>query len=71
MSALLLAAVGSTRRQTGVASAADLLVTVVLLGQLSQGWFDDTSTKTEDQVKGGLLLDVVVGESTAIFELLT
>merc|ERR1712169_131891 len=30
-----------------------------------------TTTETEDQVKGGLLLDVVVGESTAIFELLS
>merc|ERR1712093_530144 len=28
-----------------------------------------TTTETEDQVKGGLLLDVVVGESTAIFDL--
>merc|ERR1712093_889387 len=30
-----------------------------------------TTTETEGQVKGGLLLDVVVGESTAIFELLS
>jgi len=30
-----------------------------------------TSTKSEDQVKGRLLLDVVVGEGSAVFELLT
>jgi len=30
-----------------------------------------SSTKTEDQVQGGLLLDVVIGESTSIFQLLT
>ena len=29
-----------------------------------------TTTETEDQVEGGLLLDVVVGESAAILELL-
>merc|ERR1719491_1698571 len=30
-----------------------------------------TSTEPEDQVKGTFLLDVVVGQSTAIFELFT
>ena len=30
-----------------------------------------SSTKTENKVKGGLLLDVVVGKSTAILELLS
>ena len=30
-----------------------------------------TSTKTKDQVEGGLLLDVVVAEGTAIFQLLS
>jgi hypothetical protein len=29
-----------------------------------------TSTEPEDQVQGGLLLDVVVGQSTTVFELL-
>jgi hypothetical protein len=29
-----------------------------------------SSTKTEDQVQGGFLLDVVIGESTSIFQLL-
>ena len=30
-----------------------------------------SSTKTEDQVQGGLLLNVVIGESTSIFQLLS
>jgi hypothetical protein len=30
-----------------------------------------SSTKTEDQVQGGLLLDVVIGESASIFQLLS
>jgi hypothetical protein len=30
-----------------------------------------TSTETEDKVQGGLLLDVVVGQSTSILQLLT
>ena len=30
-----------------------------------------TTTESEDQVEGGLLLDVVVGEGSAILELLT
>jgi hypothetical protein len=29
-----------------------------------------TTTETEDEMEGGLLLDVVVGEGTAVFELL-
>ena len=30
-----------------------------------------TTTQTKDEVKGGLLLDVVVGQGTAVFELLS
>ena len=30
-----------------------------------------TTTETEDKMEGGLLLDVVVGEGAAVFELLT
>jgi hypothetical protein len=29
----------------------------------------DTSSESEDQVQGGFLLDVVVGETSAVFEL--
>ena len=31
----------------------------------------DTSSKSEDEMEGGLLLDVVVGEGAAVIELLT
>jgi len=42
-------------------------------GLASEGLHEDlhASAKSEDQVKGGLLLDVVVGQSAAILELLS
>lgn len=33
--------------------AADHLVTVVFLGQLSEGWLNDTTTQTQNQMQGG------------------
>ena len=71
MTALALTAVGGTRRETGVALAADLFVTVVLASKNLERGLDDTTTETEDKVKGGLLLDVVVREGAAVLELLT
>jgi hypothetical protein len=41
--------------KTYVALAADGLVAVVLGGKGLQGGLDDTTTETEDKVKGGLL----------------
>jgi hypothetical protein len=70
VSALALAAVGGTGRETGVALAADHLVAVELGGQSLERGLDDTTTQTEDQVQGGLLLDVVVAQGAAILELL-
>jgi hypothetical protein len=67
---LLLAAVGGTRRKTSIALAADHLLAVVLGGKSLQGRFNDTTTETEDKVKSGLLLDVVVRKSSAVFKLL-
>jgi predicted ABC-type sugar transport system permease subunit len=67
---LLLAAVSGTRRKTGIALAADHLLAVVLGGKSLQGGLNDTTTETEDKVKGGLLLDVVVRKSSAVFKLL-
>lgn len=40
---------------TYVALAADGLLAVVLGGKSLKGGLDDTTTQTEDQVKGGLL----------------
>ena len=70
VTALLLAAVGGARRETGVALAADHLVAVELAGQGLERGLNDTTTETENQVEGRLLLDVVVRESAAILELL-
>merc|ERR1719457_98501 len=69
-STFLLSAVGCTWVETSVAFAADHLVTVVLLGENSQRRLDDTSPQPEHQMEGGLLLDVVVGQGPAIFQLL-
>jgi hypothetical protein len=63
-------AVDGPRGQAGVALAADHLLAVVLGGKGLKGRLDDTTTETEDQVKSRLLLDVVVGKSTAVLELL-
>ena len=68
---LLLSAVGGTRRKTSIALAANLLITVVLPSQHSKRRLDGTTTKTKNQMEGGLLLDVVVGEGAAVLELLT
>ena len=70
MTALALTAVGGTGRETSVALAADLLVAVVLAGEHLERGLNDTTTQTEDEVEGRLLLDVVVGEGAAILELL-
>ena len=71
VSALLLAAVDGAGGKTGVALAADHLLTVVLAGEGLEGGLNDTTTEAEHKVEGGLLLDVVVRESAAILELLT
>lgn len=55
VSALLLAAVGCARWETGVALAANHLVAVELGSKGLEGWLDDTTTETEDQVESGLL----------------
>ena len=51
--------------------SADHLVAVVLLGEDTQRWLNDSSSETQHQVEGGLLLDVIVAQGSAIFQLLT
>jgi hypothetical protein len=70
VSALLLTAVGGARMQTSVALTANHFVAVVFLGQNTQRWFNDTTTKTENQMESRLLLDVVIAERATIFKLL-
>merc|ERR1712126_502906 len=71
VAALLLSAVGGARVHSGVALAADHLVAVIFLCQHTERRLNDATTQTKDQMESRLLLDVVVRESSAIFQLLT
>merc|ERR1719310_506474 len=70
VAALLLAAVHGLRRQARVALPADHLVAVVLAREHDERRLHDSAAETKHQVKGRLLLDVVVGERPAVLELL-
>ena len=66
MSALLFSAVGGTRGKASVALTADGLLAVESLREKSQRGIVDTSSQSQDQVKRGLLLDIVVGQGSAV-----
>ena len=57
MSALLLSAVGRTRRQTSVALSTDHLVAVVFAGQSFERGFDDAAAQTEHEMERGFLFE--------------
>jgi len=76
VTALALAAVRGLHWETGIALTANHLLALVSGGESSERWLnlddtDTTTTKSEDQVEGGLLLDVVVGQGSSILELLS
>ena len=76
MATLSLSAVDSLWWKLDIALSADHLLDLVLSGQGSEGWLNldlthTTTSKSEDEMEGGLLLDVVVGESSAILKLLS
>ena len=76
MSALALAAVSGLWWKSGVALSANHFFAFVGSSQSGEGWLNfngskTTSTESQDEMEGGLLLDVVVGKSAAIFELLS
>ena len=76
MSTLSLSAVDSLWWKSDIALSADQLVDLVLSGKSGECWLNleltHTSTsKSEDEMKGGLLLDVVIRESSSIFQLLS
>ena len=71
VTALLFSARGCSSWQSSVTLSADQLFTVVLSSQGLQGWFNNTTSKSQNQVKCRFLLDVVVGQSSAVFQLLT
>ena len=54
VSALLLTAVGSTRRQRSIALTADHLVALVLRGQQTQRGLHNTTSEAEDFEKSGV-----------------
>ena len=75
MAALALAAVGGLGGKSGVAFSANHLFAFVGSGERGQGGLDvdgaeATAAEAQHEVKRGLLLDVVVGESAAVLKLL-
>jgi hypothetical protein len=66
VAALSLAAVGGLEGEGGIALPADLLVAVELLGDGGDGGIHGSSSESEHEVEGGLLLDVVVGKTAAV-----
>ena len=66
MPALSLSAVCSFNGKSGVALSADFLVAIKLFGDGSDGWVHNASPEPEDEVQRGLLLDVVVGKTSAV-----
>ena len=70
MTTLALTAVVSLGGKSGVALTADHLVAVVLTGKDHERGLDHTTTEAENEVKGGLLLDVVVSKGAAVLKLL-
>ena len=76
MSTLSLSAVSGLGWQLSIALSANHLFALVLSGEGSERSFNldaahTTASESEDQMESGLLLDVVVGKSSAVFELLT
>ena len=73
VTAALMAALFSAGGKTSVALAADTALDVSLFGEETEGWIESilgTTTEAENEVEGGVLLDGVVLEGVAVFELL-
>ena len=71
MATLLLSAVGGLGWQPSIAITAYSLITVKLLGKHGKSRIINSSTKTKNQVKSRLFLDVVIGEGTYVLKLLS
>lgn len=67
VSALLFSAILRLGGKTSVALSADSFLAVETLGEKGQRGIVDSSSQSEDQVKGGLLLNVVVAQSSTVF----
>jgi hypothetical protein len=70
VSTFLLSAVRGPGWKTSVAFSANGLLTVETLGQQSERGIVDSTTETQHQVQGRLLLDIVIAQRAAVFELL-
>ena len=57
-------------RKPGVAFAANHLLAVILLRQHAERRLDNATAKAKHQMERRLLLDVVVGQSAAVLQLL-
>ena len=76
MTALSLSAVGSLWRKSNVTLSANHFFALELSGKGSEIWLNfhlthTSASKSEDEMESGLLLDVVIRESSSIFELLS
>ena len=76
VTALSLSAVGGLWWKASIAFSANHFVALIFSGESSEGGLDldgslTTSSKSEDQVEGGLLLDVVIRQGSSIFQLFT
>merc|ERR1711970_689937 len=69
MPTLPLPTIRSLQRQPRITSPTNHLITSKLLGQNLQRRLNNATPQSKDQMQGRLLLDVVVGESSAVFEL--
>ena len=76
MSTLLLSALSGSRSKGSITLSANHFITFVFSCQSSQSWFDldgssTTTSKSEDEMESRFLLDVVITQGSAIFQLLS
>jgi len=71
MATLFLSTVGGFGRKTSVTLSADGLFAIESLGQQSQRGVVHTSSQSQNQMQGRFLLDVVITQSSSIFQLLS
>jgi hypothetical protein len=66
MTTLSLSAVGSFDGEGCITLSANLFLNVAGFGNGSHGGIHTSSSQSEDEMKGRLLLDVVIGKSSAV-----
>ena len=76
MTTLSLSAVRSLWWESNITFSANHLLTLELSGEGSKIWLNfhlthTSASKSEDEMESGLFLDVVIGKSSSVFELLT